>query len=286
MAKRSEGAHRKRAAGLALAAGLAFATTAHGQADTLRIGLVAAGADTAGLVHGVRLGVEEAARSATLLGRAVELYVDADAETLVERDRVQALVGGREDDECRRLAKVAEARGVLFLNVGCAADALRGAECRRSAFHVAPSEAMLGEAAGGGGRAMAWHPSLERFGAEQLRDRHRARFGEEMDSQGWAGWFAVKVLWESTLRARSADPAALIAHIERESTQFDGHKGRPLSFRPWDHQLRQPLYAVSPSGEVAEVPSAPRESGIPSKELLDRIGTTAAETACRWNSGR
>ena len=207
----------------------------------------------------MRLGVEEAARSATLLGRAVELHVDADAETLVERGRVQALVGGRGDDECRRLAEVAEARGVLFLNVGCAADALRGAECRRSAFHVAPSEAMLGEASGGGGRAMAWHPSLERFGAEQLRDRHRAR---------------------------SADPAALIAHLERESTQLDGHKGRPLSFRPWDHQLRQPLYAVSPSGEVAEVPSAPRESGIPSKELLDRIGTTAAETACRWGAAR
>lgn len=275
-----------RALAIALAAALAAPSAARAQgADTLRIGLVAEEGDTTGLVRGVRLGAEEAARSAGLLRRAVELFVSPDPEALVATHRVQALVGGRGDDECRRLADVAEARGVLFLNAGCAADALRGAECRRSAFHLAPSAAMLRDAEGGsGGRAMAWHPSLERFGAGQLRDRHRARFGGEMDSGAWAGWMAVKVLWESAVRARSAAPAALIAYLERETSQLDGHKGRPLSFRPWDHQLRQPLYVVSPSGEVTEVPSAPRESEIPSKALLDRIGTTEAETACRWSA--
>ena len=40
---------------------------------------------------------------------------------------------------------------------------------------------------------MLWDASLERFGATQLNDRYRRRFGVGMDGPAWAGWFAAKL---------------------------------------------------------------------------------------------
>jgi len=260
--------------------------------DTLRIGLVLP--DSAARTprmraagRGVTLGVEEAARSAALFGRAVVMVEGADAARLVREGRVQALLGGFAAEECIALGDVAERSGVLFLNLGCAADELRGRRCRASAFHVAPSESMLADALPParvpGGAAAAWDSRLERFGAGQLNQRFRARFGEEMDSQGWVGWFAVKVLWESTLRARSTLPIVLRQYLRSDAAQFDGHKGRPLSFRRWDHQLRQPLYVSTPRTAPVEVPRAPADPDVSSRDFLDRLGTARSRSTCRFN---
>lgn len=260
--------------------------------DTLRIGLVLpdSAARTPAMraaARGVRMGVEEAARSAALFGRTVVMVEGVDAARLVREDRVQALLGGFATEECAALGDVAERSGVPFLDLGCSADELRGPRCRAAAFHVAPSAAMLGDAAReagmAGGAAAAWDARLERFGADQLNQRFRARFGEEMDSQGWVGWFAVKVLWESTLRARSTLPAMLLQYLRGNAAQFDGHKGRPLSFRPWDHQLRQPLYVSTPGSPPVEAPRSTSGSDESSRDFLDRLGTSRGQSSCRFD---
>jgi hypothetical protein len=128
----------------------------------------------------------------------------------------------------------------------------------------------------------AWHPSLERYGAGQVNDRFRARFRAPMDEGAWAGWIAVKAAWEAAARAGTADGAALRARLLAEETRIDGHKGRPLSFRPWDGQLRQPLYVVAGAeGAIAELPAgAGEEDGRDDAEVLDALGTTAEEARC------
>ncbi|MFL5380917.1 MAG: ABC transporter substrate-binding protein [Longimicrobiaceae bacterium] len=258
--------------------------------DTLRIGLVlpdsaARTPPMRAAARGVTLGVEEAARSAALFGRTVVMVEGTEAARLVAEGRVQALLGGFATEECVALGDVAERSGVPYLDLGCSADELRGRQCRATVFHVAPSAAMLGDAvrqAGvAGGAAAAWDSRLERFGADQLNQRFRARFGEEMDSQGWVGWFAVKVLWESTLRARSTLPVMLRQYLQGDAAQFDGHKGRPLSFRRWDHQLRQPLYVSTPGAAPVEVPRAAPDE--PSRDLLDRLGTRQDQSTCRFD---
>jgi ABC-type branched-subunit amino acid transport system substrate-binding protein len=287
--------------------------------ETLKIALVAPSGDAraASVGRGVMLGVEEAARTGELMDRAIELLPGSgDADRLVREERVAALIGACGDDSAREMGRLADAAGVLFVNAGSRSDALRGAECRRNVFHVEASEAMYAaalsarrEGSGDGmgaahaaprdgsadapaghaegsadATAVLWHPSLERFGAAQLNDRFRARFGGEMDGAAWAGWMAVKALWEASLRARSIDPMALRAYLERGATQLDGHKGWPLSFRAWDRQLRQPLYLVAGSAGggtrvVAEVPERRGEEGS-SRDLLDRLGADASAMRC------
>ena len=178
------------------------------------------------------------------------------------------------------------------MNLGCSDDSLRGRDCQATLFHVAPSDEMYRDAVAQAGapsdaKATAWDPSLTRFGADTLNERFHSRFGQAMTAEAWLGWIAIKILWESSLRARSTDSRMLMQYMSRDDTRFDGHKGRPLSFRPWDHQLRQPLYVVSratngPARVIAEMPptGSAEES---SREELDRLGTTAARSACRMS---
>jgi ABC-type branched-subunit amino acid transport system substrate-binding protein len=259
--------------------------------EILRIGLIAPpGGASAGAARGVTLGVEEAARTGGLVGRAIEL-VAAEGDPWHLPGDIAALIGTGGDDSARELGAMAEEAGIVFVNAGARSNALRGAECRRGVFHVEASEAMYAAAlaartgdSAGATEAALWHPALERFGAAQLNDRFRARFSAGMDGPAWAGWMAVKALWEASLRARSVEPNALRAWLERGATQLDGHKGWPLSFRAWDHQLRQPLYLISRSGDgtrvVGEVPERRGEEGS-SRELLDRLGGDASTSTCR-----
>lgn len=164
-------------------------------------------------IRGARLGAEEAGRTAGLLGARFELSADPDGAV--------AVVGQ------------AERPGVALLIAG-------------DVFHVSSSpaerRAALARWGGEGGEVVDWHPSLTRFGAEQLNSRFEARFGAPMDSLAWASWLAVKIAAEMALRATPL-----------ERLRFDGHKGEPLWFRPEDHTLQQPLYVVSGGKVVAEV---------------------------------
>jgi hypothetical protein len=229
---------------------------------------------------GLVLGAEEAAHAASLFGGSFTLVPLPSGD--LHGAGLSAIIG---DDDCAHvttLSAKADVAGIPFMNVGCPSDALRGARCGRSAFHVAPSEAMRrgarAEAHVAAGEVIAWHPSLVRFGADTLNRRFRERFGTPMTADAWTAWLATKILWESALRMKSAEPAGLIQCLQRDDTQFDGHKGLPLSFRAWDHQLRQPLYVMQ-GRKVIEVPVAVRP-GEPARDMLDRLGAPAAGSGC------
>ncbi len=83
---------------------------------------------------------------------------------------------------------------------------------------------------------------------------------------------------------------ALINYLEG-SPPFDGHKGKALTFRAWNHQLRQPLFIVKARESkpehawnlfevIAEMPP-PTARGKPVAELLDTLGESKADSNCR-----
>ena len=237
---------------------------------------------------GIQLGIEEARHAAALFGGSVEL-VPATLTTL-RSEGLSVLVGGADLESCLSLSRAADGARIGFMNVSCSDDRLRGGDCRATTFHVAPSDAMYRDAlqqahASAGAGPTAWDPSLARFGANTLNGRFRARFKRPMTSPAWLGWVAVKIAWESSLRAGSTDARTLMQYMASDGAQFDGHKGRALSFRSWDHQLRQPVYVVDRSNSgrartVAEMPGA-GPAGETSRDALDRLGTPAAASACR-----
>jgi hypothetical protein len=268
-----------------------------GASPTLRLGIVARPpADALPVILGARLGAEEASHAAALFGAGpVEVTVGSINEVLAH-DVVAVLAAENSAEECLRLAEASVEHGALFLNATCTDDVLRGERCRAAAFHVAPSRAMLRDALNDargraevpvpdGATVVAWDSSLERFGADTLNNRFRARFQTAMTADAWCGWFAVKALSEASLRTRSVDGRSIASYLRGPGAQFDGHKGRPLSFRAWDNQLRQPLYIIGNADGarrlIAESPGSAPASAT-SREILDGIGTTATSTTCHF----
>jgi hypothetical protein len=251
----------------------------------LRVGVIAplhSDAITAGRRMGLELGLAEAQRAAQLFGGSVEMI--AVTAATMPGHTLSAVIGG--DPEQMAAIGVADRAGILYMNVSSPAQSLRGAGCRRTLFHIIPSEVMYHDAVAlaspPGGVACAWDATLVKFGADTLNQRFRARFNQPMSEQAWTAWFAMKVLWESSLRARSTTPAALIDYLRHDGTQFDGHKGRPLSFRSWDNQLRQPMYVrpTASNGATASVVEVPAPSDESARDALDKLGGHRGSEGC------
>ncbi len=140
-------------------------------------------------------------------------------------------------------------------------------------------------------RVVLWEPTYKAHGALELSTRILHRWGHPMDGPVWASWFAVKSVWELVVRIGTSDPNRLVEALERGTITFDGHKGIALTFRPWDHQLRQPL-AVSRLLSPSRDPMARAEAigtfpnvlapGRDPNRVLDQLGDRADETRCRF----
>ena len=232
----------------------------------------------------MRLGAVEAQQTAKLFGGNVLLFeepavgaAEGAAQKLLSERKVAVLIGSRAED-ADALSRFAESHRVIFMNVASRAASLR-VSCRRYTFHIEASTSAYATAAreliGSAARSapVLWADVLEKYGASQINDRYRTRYHLPMDPGAWAGWFAVKAASETALRTRGPRADAMLAYLESPSTSFDGHKGWPLSFRPSDHQLRQPLYMVAPPATVGAQASRVRE--IPELRMLAASGSGA-----------
>jgi ABC-type branched-subunit amino acid transport system substrate-binding protein len=110
-------------------------------------------------------------------------------------------------------------------------------------------------------RIAPWEATLEGHGAAELNSRVQSRWGEPLDPSAWAAYQAVKLLYEAA-RTVGSKPQALAGYLAADDTEFDLNKGVPLSFRSWDHQLRQPLYAVRIDRDAAWGASATKRLGM------------------------
>ena len=98
--------------------------------------------------------------------------------------------------------------------------------------------------AGASHRAALWEPTLDAYGARELNARAAGRWGRPMESAGWAAYQAMKIAFDAAQFGGATEGSAMAAYLVREGTVMDLHKGIGVSFRPWDHQLRQSLYLV------------------------------------------
>jgi ABC-type branched-subunit amino acid transport system substrate-binding protein len=104
---------------------------------------------------------------------------------------------------------------------------------------------------GAGYRGALWEATLDAYGARELNARFAARWGAPMDPPAWTAYQAVKIAYEAAIATGSRAGGDLAAHLAGEAAVFDVSKGIGVTFRPWDHQMRQSLYLV----KIAENPS-------------------------------
>ncbi|AWI61370.1 ABC transporter substrate-binding protein [Sinorhizobium fredii] len=151
------------------------------------------------------------------------------------------------------------------------------------ARYVADNTWLARPVAGSDGlRGEGWAPVLEQWGAVQLQNRFESAAKREMRPRDYAAWTALRSVGEAVTRINSADPAKLRSHILSDAFGLDGFKGRSLTYRPWNGQLRQPMPVVNAR---ALVELTPIDGYLHQENDMDTLGLDRAESACKAFGG-
>lgn len=126
--------------------------------------------------------------------------------------------------------------------------------------------------------SMAWHPQWERNGGPQLSRRFMRAAHRPMAAQDWAAWIAVKSIVAVLTEQPKASVAEQLRLLRGGQVYVDGYKGPRLSFRPWDGQLRQPIFLGHADGVAG---SAPFDGVLHPSEVLDTLGVDQKESTCK-----
>ncbi|UWR21899.1 ABC transporter substrate-binding protein [Sulfitobacter sp. S190] len=125
--------------------------------------------------------------------------------------------------------------------------------------------------------ALTWSPVIEQWGAAQLQSRFNDQSARPMRPQDYAAWAAVRTLGEAVTRTNAADSDTLRDYILSDAFELAGFKGRPLTFRDWNGQLRQPIAVAHPRALVAQ---APLDGFLHQTNELDTLGLDRPESTC------
>ncbi|XAZ48588.1 ABC transporter substrate-binding protein [Pseudomonas simiae] len=124
-----------------------------------------------------------------------------------------------------------------------------------------------------------WHKTVETYGATQLQKRFEALAGRWMNDRDFAAWMAVRSIASAVSKLRQVEPMAIRQLEISEQLPLDGFKGRKLSYRPWNGQLRQPIPIVQPRALVS---TSPQDGFLHPTNEMDSLGYDKPEVTCRF----
>lgn len=124
---------------------------------------------------------------------------------------------------------------------------------------------------------VAWSHVVEQWGAAQLQSRFGKLAERPMRSRDYAAWAAVRSIGEAVTRTNSGDTATLRTFLLGPDFELAAFKGRALSYRDWNGQLRQPIPLVTSRAVVAQTPL---EGFLHQVSELDTLGQDRPTSAC------
>jgi ABC transporter substrate binding protein (PQQ-dependent alcohol dehydrogenase system) len=124
----------------------------------------------------------------------------------------------------------------------------------------------------------SWDASHDQWGAIQLQKRFVQSFSRRMTALDMQAWTAARMIGEAVGRVQSADPKTILDFIKGPDFALAAFKGRKLTVRDWDLQLRQPILLAD--GRVI-VSVSPQEGFLHQYSELDTLGIDRPETKCQ-----
>lgn len=129
-------------------------------------------------------------------------------------------------------------------------------------------------------RPLTWHPAQEAWGATQFQRRFERLAGRTMRPEDFQVWAAIRVLGEAATRTKSTDYQVLKDYILGPEFELAAFKGQKLTFRPWNHQLRQPITLTH---DKVLVSVSPQDEFLHRVSRLDTLGWDEPESTCKLN---
>src|SRR5882672_996948 len=124
----------------------------------------------------------------------------------------------------------------------------------------------------------SWHAAQDQWGAVQIQNRFVKLNSRQMTALDMQAWTAARMIGEAASRTKSGDPKAVSAFLKGPDFSIAAFKGRRLTLRDWNLQLRQPILLVD--GRMV-VSVSPQEGFLHQVSELDTLGADRPETKCR-----
>ncbi len=125
---------------------------------------------------------------------------------------------------------------------------------------------------------VTWHKVIEAWGAAQLQGRFEKFAHRWMNSKDYASWVAVRALVTSVGKTVSDKIKTNMDFMRSESFEIAAYKGRKLTFREYNGQLRLPVSLVHPKALVS---TSPQVGFLHPITDLDTLGITPQEMKCK-----
>jgi ABC transporter substrate binding protein (PQQ-dependent alcohol dehydrogenase system) len=129
-------------------------------------------------------------------------------------------------------------------------------------------------------QALAWDKSYTESGAMHLQNALPRQAKRKATERDYTGWLGVRAIADSAMRSHKAKPQELKEYMLSDQFKLEGFKGQALTFRPWDHQMRQPI--ILGGGTRVPVSTSPQEGFLHEKFLTDTLGFDEPETKCTF----
>jgi len=129
-------------------------------------------------------------------------------------------------------------------------------------------------------QATSWDKSYTESGAMHFQNaipRIAKRPPVERDYTAWLGF---RALADSAMKSGKVTPQEVKAYMLSDNFKLEGFKGQAMSFRTWDHQMRQPV--VLGGGTRVPVSTSPQEGFLHPTNVTDTLGFDKPETKCKF----
>ncbi|MES9975250.1 ABC transporter substrate-binding protein [Candidatus Thiodiazotropha sp. LNASS1] len=123
----------------------------------------------------------------------------------------------------------------------------------------------------------AWSGVHEQWGATQFQRRYQEKNGRWMTDRDFSAWVAVRSIGEAATRTAGKQTDKLKAFILSDEFNLAAFKGRPVTYRDWNGQLRQPLLITSPRLMISV---SPQKGFLHQYSTLDTLGYDRPESKC------
>ncbi len=129
-------------------------------------------------------------------------------------------------------------------------------------------------------QATAWDKSYTESGGMHFQNAIPRLADRPPVERDYTAWLAFRALADAAMKSGKVTPKAVKKYMLSDDFKLEAFKGQALSFRTWDHQMRQPI--ILGGGTRVPVSTSPQEGFLHQHYLTDTLGFDKPESKCKF----
>ncbi len=104
--------------------------------------------------------------------------------------------------------------------------------------------------------------------------------GRSPVERDYTAWLGLRTFFNAALKTGKTTSEDVKAYLLSDEFRLEAYKGQALSFREWDHQMRQPV--ILGGGTRVPVSTSPQDGFLHQTYLTDTLGFDKPESKCKF----